>query len=224
MKNSVTKTLVGAAVIAGLGFAGTAMAHEKGDIVVRGGITNVAPNDDTSNVFVGGADLGAGLTVDSNAQLGLNFAYFVTDNINIEVLAATPFKHDVSLDVDGDNALGEVTHLPPSVTANYYFMDSASAFQPYVGAGLNFTIFFDEEFTSANKDAGFSDLDLDSSFGLTAQVGADYKLDDKWHVNASVRWIDIDTEASFKLGEADGSVGDIQIDPLVWTLSVGYTF
>jgi outer membrane protein len=43
-------------------------------------------------------------------------------------------------------------------------------------------------------------------------------------VNASVRWIDIDTEASFKVGEADGAVNDIQIDPTVVTLSIGYTF
>ncbi|MBF7074682.1 outer membrane beta-barrel protein [Glaciecola sp. MH2013] len=228
MKNALTKTIVGAAVLVGLGFATSAMAHEKGDFVIRGGITNVAPNDDSSNILAGGADLGLGITVDSNAQLGLNFAYFLSDNVNVEVLAATPFTHDVNFGASdplgtGD-ALGEVTHLPPSVTANYYFADASSAFQPYVGAGLNFTIFFDEEFTSANRAAGLSDLELDSSFGLTAQVGADYIIDDQWHVNASLRWIDIDTEASFKVGEADGAVNDIQIDPIVFTVSVGYTF
>ena len=52
----------------------------------------------------------------------------------------------------------------------------------------------------------------------------DYQIDTKWHVNASVRFIDIDTEATFKVGEADGAVSDIEIDPWVYTISVGYTF
>jgi outer membrane protein len=233
MKSSFTKKRIAGGVLQGLvitslAFAGNAMAHEKGDIVVRGGFTNVSPNDDASNVFAGGADLGVSLTVDSNTQIGLTFAYFVTDNINIEVLAATPFTHNVNFSVADPlgtgTKLGEVSHLPPSVTANYYFFDASSAFQPYVGAGLNFTIFFDEEFTSSNANAGLSDLDLDNSFGFTAQLGADYKFDDTWHLNASVRWIDIDTEANFKVGEVAGEVSDIQIDPAVFTVSLGYTF
>jgi outer membrane protein len=238
MKNTVTKSRVTGSLIQGVAlsgivfaslvFAGNAIAYEKGDLVVRGGFTNVSPNDDASNIFAGGADLGVSLTVGSDTQLGLNIAYFVTDNINIEVLAATPFTHDVNFSVSDPlgtgNKLGEVTHLPPSVTANYYFMDASSAFQPYVGAGLNYTIFFDEEFTSANKAAGLTDLELDNSLGLTAQLGADYKINDKWHVNASVRWIDIDTEANFKLGSASGKVSDIEIDPTVMTVSLGYTF
>ena len=65
-------------------------------------------------------------------------------------------------------------------------MDASSAFQPYVGASLNYTIFVDEEFTDANKQAGLTDLELDNSLGLTAQLGADYKIKDKWHINASV--------------------------------------
>ena len=233
MKNTFTKTLVSGAVLAALAstalaFASTAVAHEAGDIVVRGGFTNVSPNDDASNITAGGEDLGVSLSVDSNTQFGLNIAYFLTDNVNIELLAATPFTHDVDFSVEDPlgtgTKLGEVTHLPPSITANYYFMDASSAFQPYVGAGVNFTIIFDEEFTSANENAGLSDLDLDNSFGLTAQIGADYKIDDQWHLNASVRYIDIDTEASFKVGEANGRVNDIQIDPTVFTISLGYTF
>lgn len=205
-----------------------AFAHKQGDIVLRVGATSVNPDDSSSNIIAGGADLGVALKVDSNTQLGFNFAYFLTDNVNIEVLAATPFNHDVDFSVRDPlgtgTRLGEVTHLPPTVTVNYYFNDASAVFQPYIGAGLNYTIFFDEEFTAANRGAGLSDLSLDDSFGLSAQLGMDYMLDDKWHVNASVRWIDIDTEATFKVGTAAGSVGDITIDPWVYTVSIGYTF
>jgi outer membrane protein len=65
---------------------------------------------------------------------------------------------------------------------------------------------------------------LDNSFGLAAQVGADYMLSEKWFVNASVRWIDIDTEASFNLNGADGSVDSIEIDPWVYSVTLGYRF
>ena len=222
-KHTLSAICVSLALVAPL-----ANAHQQGDWVLRGGLTTVAPDDSSSNIFAGGSDLGVALKVDNNTQLGINIAYFITDNINVEVLAATPFTHDVDFSVSDPlgtgNKLGEVTHLPPTVTVNYYFNDASSAFQPYVGAGINYTIFFDEEFTDANEDAGLDDLSLDNSFGLSAQLGMDYQIDKDWHINASVRYIDIDTEASFTVGGASGSVDDIEIDPWVYTISVGYTF
>jgi outer membrane protein len=55
-------------------------------------------------------------------------------------------------------------------------------------------------------------------------VGADYMLNDKWFVNGSIRWIDIDTEASFNLNGAKGSVDSIEIDPWVYSVTLGYWF
>ena len=72
-----------------------ASAHQQGDWIVRGGLTTVAPDESTSNIVAGGNDLGVALNIDNDTQLGLNVAYFITDKINIELLAATPFKHDV---------------------------------------------------------------------------------------------------------------------------------
>lgn len=213
--------------IASLVSAQYAAAFEQGDIILRVGFASVTPNESSSNIVVG-SDLGVNLAVDNNTQLGLNIAYFLTNEINVELLAATPFRHDVNFGVSdplgtGDQ-LGEVTHLPPTVTVNYYFNDPASKFQPYIGAGLNYTIFFDEKFTSANAAAGLDELSLDNSFGLAAQVGADYMLNDKWFLNASIRWIDIDTEASFNLSGAEGSVDSIEIDPWVYSVTLGYRF
>lgn len=205
-----------------------AVAHTAGDIIVRGGLATVAPNDSSSNIIVGGADLGVNAAVGNNTQLGLNIAYFLTDNINVEVLAATPFSHDVSFGVPDPigtgNKLAEVTHLPPTVTVNYFFNSGDSAFKPYAGLGLNYTIFFDEQFTSANAAAGLADLSLNDSFGLAVQIGLDYMVDTNWFVNGSIRYIDIDTEANFNLNGAQGSIDSIEIDPWVYTLSVGYRF
>ena len=205
----------------------TTVAFEKGDILVRAGLATVSPNESSSNIIVG-SDLGVNVSVDNNTQLGLNFAYFFTDNMNIEVLAATPFKHDVNFGVPDPlgtgNQLAEVTHLPPTVSVNYYFNTGDSSFKPYAGVGVNYTLFFDEEFTSQNSAIGLQDLSLDNSFGLAAQLGVDYLVDENWFVNGSVRYIDIDTEANFKLNGAEGRIDSIEIDPWVYTVSLGYRF
>ena len=113
----------------------------------------------------------------------------------LEVLAATPFSHDVKLATDGTK-VGEVKHLPPTFSLQYHF-DTASAFKPYVGAGFNYTLIFDED--TEGPLAGTS-LKLDNSFGLAAQLGADYDVSDTMFVNFSVRWLDIDSDA-----ELDGA-------------------
>lgn len=218
MKRLISSVAVAAALLTAVS---PAYAFEQGDWVVRVGLTSVAPDDSSSNVNVGGTDLGIGVNVDNNTQLGLNIMYFYTPQLAIEVLAATPFSHDIGLDTVG--SLANTKHLPPTVSANYYFADPSAKFQPYVGAGINYTIFFDEKFTSANTGAGFSDLKLDNSLGLAAQVGFDYMLDEKWLINASVRWIDIDTDASFDLNGSAGSV-DVSIDPWVYSITAGYRF
>ena len=79
-----------------------AQAHQAGDILVRAGAITVNPKADSSSVKVdrgplAGADLGGKATMDSDTQLGLNFAYMLTDHFGLELLAATPFEHEVKL-------------------------------------------------------------------------------------------------------------------------------
>lgn len=223
------KSLIALALATAVSFPIVAANYQAGDIVVRGGLTNVAPDSDQSTILLGGADSTMTLTVDDNSQLGLNFVYFYDKNWAVEVLAATPFTHDVTIQ-DTNSVLGvngaklaEVPHLPPTVSALYYF-DTSSAFKPYVGAGLNYTIFFEEEFEAAPKSLGLSNLALDSSFGYSVQVGADYLLDDKWSINASARYIDISTDATFDVAGDSIGKAKIDVDPIVMSLMVGYKF
>ncbi|WP_068547015.1 OmpW/AlkL family protein [Thalassotalea crassostreae] len=204
--------------------AAIAASYQEGDFVVRGGATMVAPDDGKAGVYLDGTNSGLEVSVDDNTQLGLNFVYFFDRNWAVEVLAATPFTHDVQLHAGNEETtLAEVTHLPPTVSAIYYF-NTGSKFKPYVGAGLNYTVFFDEEFQSGFEEAGFSDLELDGSFGFALQVGADYQLNDKWHVNASARYIDIGTEANFLVADSIKGTADVDVDPMVFSLMLGYKF
>lgn len=203
-----------------------AQAHQAGDIIVRAGAITVDPQESSSNINAGGTAIaGTKATVDSDTQLGLNFLYMTTDNVGIELLAATPFNHTVGVKGLGalDGKLGELKHLPPTLSVVYYPLDKSSAFQPYVGAGINYTWFFDTELSSDAKSKTFNGLDMKDSWGLAAQVGMDYMLTDNVMLNAQVRYIDIDTTGTTYLGTTKVKV-DVDIDPFVYMVGLGYKF
>lgn len=222
------KTLLAIALLSSI--STTAFAHKAGDIIVRGGATMVSPDSAKTPIYLGGdSSAGLSLTVDDNTQLGLNLVYFFDSNWAIELLAATPFTHDITLqdpkgalDADGVK-LAEVTHLPPTLSALYYF-DTGSAFKPYVGLGVNYTHFFNEELEDAPKSLGLSNLQLDGSFGLSVQVGADYELNEHWSLNASARYIDISTDATFDVAGDSIGTSTVDIDPMVYSIMLGYKF
>ncbi|MBB1426707.1 outer membrane protein OmpW [Shewanella sp. SG44-2] len=215
MNKKITLSLVVASLLT-TGFSFGAAAHQAGDIIVRAGVAMVAPNE-SSPVVANIAEFG----VDHDVQLGLNFGYMLTDNLGIELLAASPFSHDVSLGELGK--IADSKQLPPTLVAQYYFGDSQSALRPYIGLGINFTNFYDSEFTQEAKDLGLDNLSLSNSWGVAAQVGLDYQIDKKWLVNASVWYAQISTDVSFDMG-ADHVVVDTDIDPWVYMVSIGYTF
>ena len=227
----MNKSLLGASLIA-LALAAPAVhAHQAGDFIVRAGAATASPNEDSGNLKLDGTKIsGTKATLDSDTQLGLAFAYMVTDHIGIELLAATPFQHQVNVKGLGaglDGKLADIKHLPPTLSVQYYPMDAGSKFQPYVGIGGNYTLFFDEELSSERKAQGFSDMKLKNSVGLAGQVGLDYMLTDNLLFNAAVWYADINTEASIDGPSALG-VGktkvDVDVDPWVYMVGIGYKF
>ncbi|MFA0235445.1 outer membrane protein OmpW [Vibrio sp. 10N.222.55.C7] len=211
------KPVCGIAVIAAL-MSTNVLAHKEGDFIIRAGAAIVSPNDSSGDVL-GNSSLE--FSVDSNTQLGLTFGYMFTDNISLEVLAATPFSHSISVNGVGD--IADTKHLPPTLMVQYYFGEANSKFRPYVGAGINYTVFFDEELNGTGKDAGLSDLSLDDSWGLAANIGMDYMINEDWFLNASVWYADIGTTAKYKAGGVQYST-DVDIDPWVFMIGGGYNF
>jgi len=228
MRLNKSITQVAASVLLATLSSAPVLANQAGDIIVRAGITHVAPASNDSAIYANSAPLGATASVEDDSQLGLNFVYFYSDKVAVELLAATPFSHDISIS-DGTDAanLGSTKHLPPTLSVLYYPNEPSSKWQPYLGAGINYTVFFDDKFNPAQTDSALNleNLNLKNSWGLSAQLGLDYHLEDNWLVNASVRYIDIDTTATFTAvnGTVPGKV-DVEIDPWVYTLSLGYKF
>tara|TARA_R110001592_G_scaffold171117_3_gene409197 strand:+ start:44760 stop:45455 length:696 start_codon:yes stop_codon:yes gene_type:complete len=211
-----------------LGAAGVT-AHEAGDFIVRAGAAQVDPNDDSDALRLNGTALaGTEAEVDDDTQLGLTFTYMLTNHIGVGLLAATPFDHDIEADLGAVTVdAGSAKQLPPTVTLQYYPLESASKFQPYVGVGVNYTAFFDEdvdsELEAALSETG-GDLELDNSFGWSAQIGFDYQIDDHWLLNAAVWYMDIQTDAKFKFDGGTVVKADVDIDPLVYMIGIGYKF
>lgn len=196
-----------AAILSVLGSASVlpvAHAQDAGDWILRTGIHNVRPKSDNHGI----------VNVDAGSSLTFNGTYFIAPNWGVELLAALPFEHDVKL--NGGGKVAETKHLPPTLSLQYHFNPNRS-WRPYVGVGLNYTLFFDEK--TGGALAG-SKLELDPSWGLAAQLGLDVQLGSNWFVNVDGRWLDIDTDA--KLNGQD--LGTVEIDPYAFGLSVGRRF
>ncbi|UEA15893.1 outer membrane beta-barrel protein [Pasteurella canis] len=202
------KAICALSIVASL-VAGSAVAHEAGSVIVRGGPIMVVPKASTnSDTFK--------FDVNSNAQLGLTATYMATENIGIELLAATPFSHEITL---GNKLVGKTKHLPPSLYAQYYFLNKDTSARPYIGAGVNYTTFFSEK---AILD-GVTDLKLKDSWGMAFNAGVDIKLADNLFLNTSVWYAKIKSKATFKLGSDEHKV-DVKLDPTVFFLGLGYRF
>ena len=232
-KNKALSLAINAVLAGGLVMgAASVSAHEAGDFIVRVGAAQVDPNDDSDALTLNGAVLaGTEAEVDDDTQLGLTFTYMVTNHIGVGLLAATPFDHDLEADLTGLSLgkvdAGSTKHLPPTVTLQYFPMDSTSKFQPYVGVGINYTTFFDEDVDGELESTlGLTggDLEVDASWGWSAQVGFDYEIDEHWVVNASVWYIDLQTDAKFKFDQPVVIKADVDIDPLVYMVGIGYKF
>ncbi len=229
----ISRKLILAAAVAAASLSALPVYAEQGDWIVRVGAANVDPDTDSDEIDVAGLVTLDGVDVDDDTQLGITITYMLTDIWGLELLAATPFEHDITVSGVGIDA-GSTKHLPPTLTFMWYPMGGKdSAFQPFVGAGINYTYFWDEEVDGELEDAlgGIigspdpvpADLELDDSWGLSARAGFDYMFNEKWGVNASVWWIDIDTEATIKTDVANVNF-DVEIDPWVYMLGVSYKF
>ena len=115
--------------------------------------------------------------------------------------------------------------LPPSLLVQYHFMPD-SKFRPYVGAGLNYTLFFDEGATGSGRSVlGLTNVDLDSSFGYALQAGADIEIDKNWFLNFDVKYINIETEATARSTALNAPVKvDVDINPWVVGIGIGRKF
>ncbi|MAK61201.1 MAG: hypothetical protein CMK09_09510 [Ponticaulis sp.] len=205
---------------------GTTAAAQDNPWQIRARALGVLP-DESADLSVGTAPLGGDVSIDDSLVPELDISYFFNENLSAElILGVTP--HDVTATsvaaVGGaDVDIGDVWLLPPTLTLQYHF-NAGGKFRPYVGAGLNYTIFFDE-------DAGpvADSIDYDPSFGGALQVGLDVDMDGEpggWLFNVDVKKIWINTDVTVDFTTALGATvnADVDINPTVVGVGFGYKY
>lgn len=192
----MNKSLITLALIAAL--PATALADNW---MMRVRAIDIAPDVSTSPTL-------AGLDVSDEWVPEVDFTYFVTPNIGMELILATA-RHEVTL---GGASLGKLNHLPPTLTLQYHFQPTPTI-KPYVGAGVNYTRFYNVDLAPG--------LSIDkNSFGGALQAGVDIAVTQNGYINLDVKKIWINTDV--KSGGA--KLTTLDIDPLVWGIGYGFRF
>jgi outer membrane protein len=190
----------------------TAMAAE-GDILARFRVIDVSPDSSWSN---SGAVPGLTAKAKDAWAPELDFTYMVTNNIGTELILATT-RHEITTNAFG--SVRKVSVLPPTLMAQYHLSPEAT-FRPYVGAGLNYTRFYN----SSLQASGVTSISVkNNSFGPALQVGTDFAVSKDWYLNLDIKKIWIQTDASAdQLGGA--KLGTLKIDPWVIGTGIGTKF
>jgi len=192
------QAVLGCALMLTLGMAQAA----QGDWLGRARLIHINPDASSSALNI---------DVDSKIAPELDFSYFVTGNIAVELILATR-RHGVTA---GGVSVGSVKHLPPTVTVQYHFAPDQTV-RPYVGAGINYTRFYD-----INLAGGALTLDK-SSWGPAIQAGIDIALDKRFFVNLDIKkiWMDTDVKAT----ATGASIANLKINPVIIGIGLGMKF
>jgi len=170
----------------------------------------------SNRVTLGGAGI-AGAKVDMTDSIvpELDITYFFTPNIAAElILGTTPHTAKGKGAIAGLGTLGKAWLLPPTLTLQYHFTNFG-AFKPYIGAGVNYTLFYGEEHGALNQ------FKVDHAAGLAVQVGFDYMLNKNWGINFDVKKLYLRTTARGNL--PGGPVrAKMHLDP--WIIGAGVTY
>ena len=217
--------------IVALALSSFVAAPAMADFSINVGAIHVKPDESSTNLNV--IETVAGLpsnstrvAVGNDTQIGLTFDYRVNQNFGLQLIAATPFSHDLKVKgsaIDGLN-IGKTKHLPPTLMAQYHFTQH-HAFQPFVGVGVNYTTFFSEKVNpelegalialSVTTAADDVTLSLSESWGLALQAGFNYQLTERMGIHFMVSKMAIDTTGKVKVNGNTVQSVNVDIDPVV---------
>lgn len=194
----------------------TAFAVPAGTWSVAAGAHMVDPKSDNGTL----ADGTIGVDVDSDVQPTISGEYFVANNIGVELLAAIPFHHDITLTptTGGDPINAKTQHLPPTLSVQYHFdgYNMPMNVKPFVGVGVNYTTFFKEKIYLGNGN----DLNIKDSVGVAGHIGLDIPFAPTEAFRIDARYMDIKPDV--ELNGAD--IGSVDISPWVYGVAFVKTF
>ncbi len=206
MKTKIAVLVVGSSLIV------SSVSAMSSDMMVRMRAINVMPDESGTPTIIGGD-----VNLNNASVPEIDFSYFFNDNIALElILATTTHKASANNTLLNNLDLGDVSLLPPTLTAQYHHQ--FGKFKPYVGAGLNYTIFY-------GADSGVAkSVTYENSLGYAFQTGGDYQIADNLFLNLDIKKLYLSTDVHVST-YANGSVdAEVDIDPLIVGLGIGFKF
>ncbi len=160
------------------------------------------------------------ISVESKFVPEVDISYYFlpsVPNLSAELILTYPQKHTVKLDVNGTKtALGDITELPPTLTAQWHFLPGALA-NPYLGAGVNFTLITGQSFNGDGLEV------TKTSVGFAAQAGVDVKVANQIYVNADLKYI-LPLGVDVKVKATGQKLTSVNLNPWLFGVGVGYRF
>ncbi|MES2185188.1 MAG: OmpW family outer membrane protein [Pseudomonadota bacterium] len=205
---------------------------------VRAGVSHIAPHSSSSDAtgpFLPGPPSGISLEVENKTTAFFSLAYALNTNMELELAMGYPPTHDVNAriaaflpsNVQGFNGqtVARVRQMAPTLFFNYAFFEENATWRPFIGVGVNYTK-FDKRTSTATGNAlngGPTTIDLDDSWGLAAQAGVSYRINDRWRIHTSVATARVKTHLTATTAGQAREV-DIRFRPVVLTVSAAYRF
>lgn len=206
-------------MLSGLLLSTLSFGQEAGELHMRVRATGVVPMEDAKIETIGG-----NVAVSNNLIPEVDFTYYFTKNIAAELILGTSKHEVVAVNTAlGNLDLGRVMLLPPTLNLQYHFYPTKNL-KPYVGAGLNYTIFYDQG-QGKGRNAAVTSVAYDNNLGYSFQLGFDYKINDKLYWNVDVKKLYLNTDVEVGAALPSGQVyvpAEVDLNP--WLISTGIGF
>ncbi|MGN6374583.1 MAG: OmpW/AlkL family protein [Sphingomonas sp.] len=218
--------LLGSAAAAAL-TASPALAQERvglaaGDVLLRVRGIVVAPNESSGGIKP--TFPSEHVKVNDAVMPEVDATYMATDAIGFELIASTT-KHKVSGTSGTTGGIGKLAStwvLPPTLTAQYHFNAHGSV-RPYLGAGINYSVFWNEKASKGLEAAvGPTTVHLSDSVGWATQAGIDVDITPRMFLNLDVKYIDMRTKARLDTTALGTERVRVHLDPVVVGVGIGF--
>jgi outer membrane protein len=176
---------------------------------------------------------GVNLKAENLETLYVAYVRRITSELSVELAVGYPplakikgkgLAYVGSVPYDGAT-ISSARWIAPTLLLEYNFFPETALIRPFIGAGVNYTTFYDRDSTAQGSAAsgGPTRLSLTSSVGAAATAGINYRISERWHLHASYSISQVKTHLT---ANTDGVIRttDISFGPQVFIVSGGFSF
>ena len=211
--------------------AGTAQIWDRGTGTYVGGLAGYnqgVPNQTALQALgyslgAGSQFNGAGTSISWSVMPTVSLGYYFNKNWSVEAICCVSPHHVQGTGSINGGSVIKTWVFPPTLTLVYHFTNFG-AFQPYLGAGVNFTAYWgtragNQPFQLATPiqtsyvpslvtSYTATGATITPSWGVAAQAGMDYMINKEWGWNLDAKWILMEPNAHV-WGTANTNAGGI---------------